>query len=151
MIKMRKLFEYIRHIFKNNGFKEQAMMKINNPSWLKLLSIPISIFILDLFKESKLLCETQDESNEQPYLGCSIRQKGDDGLQVVMVKSGSPAERAGLKVKDIIIEIDGKKIESINEYRAAVGNEKGAKLIKIKSIKEETNEEEIKEIRVIFE
>jgi membrane-associated protease RseP (regulator of RpoE activity) len=39
-----------------------------------------------------------------------------DGLKVVDVQRGSPCFDAGLKAGDIILEIDGKKIESLDNY-----------------------------------
>jgi membrane-associated protease RseP (regulator of RpoE activity) len=39
-----------------------------------------------------------------------------DGLKVVDAQKGSPGFDAGLKVGDIILEIDGKKIESLDDY-----------------------------------
>jgi S1-C subfamily serine protease len=48
-----------------------------------------------------------------------------------MVKSDSPAEKAGIFAKDIILEIDGMKITSINDYNAAIGSEANRKRLKI--------------------
>ena len=53
-----------------------------------------------------------------PYLGCSIRSLNDSpGLELVLVNSDSPAWQAGLKLGDIILEIDNKKVNNIQEYR----------------------------------
>ena len=112
---------------------------------LPLLSIPLSFFILEMFKP-KLNCEDEIIKENKPYLGCSIRLKPNEGMQIVLIKSDSPAERAGLKVKDIILEIEAKPLKSINEFFAAVGREKGRKRIKVK-----TESNEIKEIYVVFE
>jgi serine protease Do len=42
------------------------------------------------------------------------------GIVVAMVEKGSPADRAGLKVQDVILAIDGKKVESYDAFRNAV-------------------------------
>ena len=96
----------------------------------------------------KLFCEIPQFN--KPYLGCSIRsnEEGTQGMKVLMIKSDSPAEKAGLKVKDIIVEINGKKIRNINEYNAAVGLEAGKKRIKI--VRKEADKEEEIEFYVDF-
>ena len=42
------------------------------------------------------------------------------GCVVSMVESGSPADKAGLKVNDVILAIDGKKIQSFDAFRNEV-------------------------------
>jgi len=39
-----------------------------------------------------------------------------DGLMVIETQEGSPAFNAGLKAGDVVVEVDGKKIKSIEEY-----------------------------------
>lgn len=75
--------------------------------------------------------------NKKPYLGCSIRLSEDNqyqGMKILLVKSDSPAEKSGLRVKDIILEIDGKPITSINDYNAAIGSLANKKMLKISRI-----------------
>jgi S1-C subfamily serine protease len=42
------------------------------------------------------------------------------GAKITSVKSGSPADKAGLKVGDVITQYDGKTITSADEITAAV-------------------------------
>lgn len=42
------------------------------------------------------------------------------GMMVLLVNTESPAWHAGLKVADIIMEIDGQKINNISDYYAAL-------------------------------
>lgn len=42
------------------------------------------------------------------------------GLQISGVTKGAPADQAGLKSKDVIVELAGKKIENIHDYMAAM-------------------------------
>lgn len=39
-----------------------------------------------------------------------------DGIKVVGVQSGSPGLDAGLRIGDIVLEIDGKKIKKLEDY-----------------------------------
>jgi predicted metalloprotease with PDZ domain len=84
-----------------------------------LLGSNILFFLMNLFKEKNIM---RCEGLKKPYLGCSLRSK-DEGMQVILIKSESPAERAGLMVKDIILEIDGKKVSTIHDYNAAIGSD----------------------------
>jgi S1-C subfamily serine protease len=42
------------------------------------------------------------------------------GTEIDGVIGGSPAEKAGLKAKDVIVEVAGKKIENVQDYSAAL-------------------------------
>lgn len=129
-------------------FRRQKIIETDFNFLVKNIGIVLStfLFILLVFKKNtkKAKCE---EFASKPYLGCSLRSK-DDGMQIVMIKSDSPAEKAGLMVKDIILEIDGKKISSINEYNAAIGYEANRKKIKI--LRKINNDEVILYINVDF-
>ena len=60
------------------------------------------------------------------------------GMMVLLVNTESPAWHAGLKVGDIILEIDGVKVNNINDYYAAVvanGNTQGGKVKVFKVIR----------------
>jgi serine protease Do len=46
-----------------------------------------------------------------PYLGLQTEQKGNDTL-IKAVTAGSPAEKAGLKVDDVVLKFDGKEISA---------------------------------------
>jgi hypothetical protein len=85
----------------------------------------------------------------KPYIGLSIRPlKPEKGMLIVLVKSDSPGEKAGLKSKDVILEINGHGVSTINEYNAAVGYEIGKKILKI--LRNEHGEEKIYEIEVDY-
>ena len=55
---------------------------------------------------------------------------GTVGVLVVEVQEGSPAEQAGLHPGDVINEINRARIESLNDYRAAVAQVKGNALVR---------------------
>jgi putative serine protease PepD len=57
---------------------------------------------------------------EHAYLGVSLSSSASNAL-VAEVRSGTPAERAGLKAGDVITALDGKSIASTGELESAIG------------------------------
>jgi len=58
---------------------------------------------------------------KQPYLGTEPDYAGDEeGVKINGVTANGPAEQSGMKPGDVIVEIDGQPIESINAYAAAL-------------------------------
>jgi serine protease Do len=62
--------------------------------------------------------------------------KEDNGLLVNQVTKGSPAEKAGLKVGDVIIRADGKKMTSTSDLSAAVQKKKKGDKIKLDLVRD---------------
>ncbi len=58
--------------------------------------------------------------------------KKPEGALVASVSEGSPADKAGLKAGDIILEFDGKKIESMRRLPKEVGNTAVGKQVLVK-------------------
>lgn len=54
------------------------------------------------------------------------------GAQVMTVTPGTPADRAGLEVNDIITEIDGERMHSAKELISAIGTYKAGDTVKLK-------------------
>ncbi len=54
------------------------------------------------------------------YLGVSAEQVQQCGARVLEVKAGTPAEKAGLQVNDVIVAVDGKAISGLDELRTAI-------------------------------
>ena len=53
-----------------------------------------------------------------PYVGISIRSLNtEEGMEIVMVNSESPGWHAGLKMGDIILQVDGKTVNNIGHYK----------------------------------
>jgi serine protease Do len=78
---------------------------------------------------------------DRGYIGVSIADLNHDlkevykstyGALVLNVEKNSPAQKAGLKIGDLIIEIDGKKIKDANELKNIVGDITPGKKITIK-------------------
>lgn len=139
------------YIYDYNERKHENMFPKNNLRFLIkniCLSVKNIFYFLALFGRTPIAyCEIP--KFKKPYLGCSIRANEDGkGMKIVMIKSDSPAEKAGLKVKDIIKEIDSKPVRTINEYNAAVGSEANKKQLKI--LRMEGEKENVFEVYVDF-
>jgi len=95
----------------------------NNPSFLKSVARPFQLQVA--------YCDDNEDNRlpSRPYIGCSIRSVEDrPGMLILIVNSESPAAKSKLKSGDIILEINGKPVNNIKEYNAAVGSEKGIAL-----------------------
>ena len=56
-----------------------------------------------------------------PYVGMSIRSLIDKpGMTVLLVNSESPAAKGGLKVGDIILQVNGTDVNRIDDYNKAM-------------------------------
>jgi putative serine protease PepD len=58
---------------------------------------------------------------ERPYLGVRMSD-GDDGVQIIEVSEGSPADEAGLEPGDVVVEVAGEAVESAEDLRRAVAD-----------------------------
>ena len=68
--------------------------------------------------------------SERGFLGVGM-ENSPDGVKVTMVQNGSGADKAGLKVDDIILKIDGNDITSPAELAKSVSGLKPGDEIKI--------------------
>lgn len=72
-----------------------------------------------------------------PYINQELTQniKLDTGIYVADVIRNSPAERSGMKRGDILLEIDGIKLEKMSELRTYIYSKKVGKKVNIKYIR----------------
>jgi serine protease Do len=56
-----------------------------------------------------------------PEIARSLRVNESKGLVVTNVEEGSPADEAGLRRGDVIVEVNQKKVDNLRDYRAALG------------------------------
>ena len=70
----------------------------------------------------QLRTEAGGEPRRQGYLGIALADRNDGGTGAVVaeVESGSPADKAGLEVRDIILEINGQTITGQNALIAII-------------------------------
>jgi serine protease Do len=74
------------------------------------------------------------------YIGVSITDLTSDlkeiyktsyGAFILDVEENSPAARAGIKIGDLVIEIDGEKIKDANDLKNSIGNKTPGKTVKV--------------------
>ena len=82
----------------------------------------------------------KDGRIDRGYIGVSISDltkdlkevyKSKNGAFILNVEKNSPASRAGLKLGDLIVEIDGKAVKNANDLKTIVGNKMPGKTIKV--------------------
>jgi serine protease Do len=56
-----------------------------------------------------------------PRLAAALGRKS--GIEVVQVVDGSPADRAGLRAEDLIVELDGRPVEDMNDLQRLMAGE----------------------------
>lgn len=79
-------------------------------------------------------------NNNQPKLGLKIEDTQDGtGVKVLEVEQGSPAEKAGLKEGDIITEMNGEKVNDVNDVRSEIVHAEDKNDYKVK-VKRDKNE-----------
>ncbi len=71
------------------------------------------------------------------FMGVGTEQREEGGLQVKVVGENSPAEDAGIKVGDVILELDGEKIEAKEAFSAAIRECKPGDKVKLKILRDD--------------
>ena len=55
-----------------------------------------------------------------PEKAKALNLKDDSGVEVTTVTDGAPASRAGIRVKDVILEVNGQKVDSQEEFQESI-------------------------------
>lgn len=72
----------------------------------------------------------------RPKYGFSLQDNADgDGVKITEVETGSNAEKAGLKVGDMVTDIDGKAVKTLDELRTAITADKTATIHTLKVLR----------------
>ena len=95
-------------------------------------------------------------AENRPYLGIQPGEGNPDveGVQIAEVVSGSPADKAGIKKDDVIVEFGGKKITDFESLREQLGERKIGETVtvKVKRLKDKDKKEyDEKEFKVKLE
>jgi serine protease Do len=95
----------------------------------KELSIPVTINEL---KETEVVAAAKGEKGElgltvqkmTPELAESLNLDKAQGVVITSVEPGSPADEAGLRQGDVIVEVDRKSVRDVGDFRKALANVK---------------------------
>jgi serine protease Do len=95
----------------------------------KEVSIPVTINEL---KETEVVASAKGEKGElgltvqkmTPELAESLDLEKAQGLVITSVEPGSPADEAGLRQGDVIVEVDRKSVRDVGDFRKALANVK---------------------------
>ena len=79
-----------------------------------------------------LLASTAVVGFSQGLSGANAGQPSQEGVLVISVQTGSPADKAGLARGDIILDINGKAVNSVKAVREAVSSHKQGDTISVK-------------------
>jgi S1-C subfamily serine protease len=66
------------------------------------------------------------------YLGLQLGSLNGGGVLIVKVERGGPADKAGLKPGDLILEIDGKPVASVDDVSVALADHKPGDRVAVK-------------------
>jgi len=95
---------------------------------------------------------TKTKSERRAWLGVSVREldkeqrkelgvKGREGVLIVEVVPGSPAEKAGLEEDDVIVRIDDKEVREPEDLIDAVKTKKPGDKVKVEYLREGKSQE----------
>ncbi len=122
-----------------NIFTKRLLFNLRSPKYLRTASKLPSLLLFSAFglyltqsSHIKLLtyyniaaCDSDPvpPPADRVYLGCSLRSMIDKaGMMILLVNTDSPAWHAGLKVGDILLEIDNQPVNNISEYYSAIAD-----------------------------
>uniref|UniRef100_A0A7S3NF43 PDZ domain-containing protein n=1 Tax=Euplotes harpa TaxID=151035 RepID=A0A7S3NF43_9SPIT len=89
-------------------------------------------FLTSFMKHNSVAYCDDDSHADIPYVGMSIRSLIDrPGMTVLLVNSESPAAKGGIKVGDIIMKINEKEVNKIEDYYKAMGDVRPGDIIHV--------------------
>jgi S1-C subfamily serine protease len=71
-----------------------------------------------------------------PHMAHVLGMKAESGVLVISIEHGSPAERAGVQERDLIVEFDGKAIASIDDLHKHLSDESIDKPVELVAIRQ---------------
>lgn len=84
----------------------------------------------------RLLAGESFRSHSGSYLGVTCESREGEGVTITNVYPGDPADRAGLKVGDILLKFQNQKVSSLKELIDLVGEEPVGKTVQLDIIRD---------------
>jgi predicted metalloprotease with PDZ domain len=98
----------------------------------KVITDSSDVVRFELGRRAYLGVQTVDLTSElRDHLGAPK----DSGVMVGSVEDGSPADKAGLKVGDIVVAVDGKDVESAAALRLALRGKKDGDTVRVEVLR----------------
>jgi len=130
--------------------REEEQMRRMNITVLALL-LPLTFFLLAT-TTSTISNSTPFSAKDRGWLGVSIKDldydmldalglKAKRGTMVIDVHPKSPADKAGIREDDIIIEFDGREIRDSDDLRRAVRRTRSGDMVKVKLVRQGREQE----------
>ncbi len=69
---------------------------------------------------------------EHAYLGLQTTDAPNGGAQIAEATAGGPAERAGLRAGDVVVEVDGEEVQSPDDVASAINDDKPGDKVDVK-------------------
>jgi serine protease Do len=114
----------------------ESQIELYRPTDKKAEKMTIKVTLGERPSDEKLgekPAEKKEQEKEKGYEDLGIRFKDKDakdispGLAIDAVKDGSPAEKAGFQTGDILLEVNRGKVNSLDDFRAALKGVKDEK------------------------
>ena len=114
----------------------ESQIELYRPTDKKAEKMTIKVTLGERPSDEKLAgkpAEKKEQEKEKGYEDLGIRFKDKDakdtspGLTIDAVKDGSPAEKAGFQTGDILLELNREKVNSLDDFRAAMKGVKDEK------------------------
>jgi membrane-associated protease RseP (regulator of RpoE activity) len=130
--------------------REEEQMRRMNITVLVLL-LPLTFFLLAT-TTSTISNSNPFSTKDRGWLGVSIKDldydmldalglKDKRGTMVIDVHPKSPADKAGIREDDIIIEFDGREIRDSDDLRRAVRRTRSGDMVKVKLVRQGREQE----------
>lgn len=124
--RLEALDTYVRENYYLEELDEEALMDGILKGYVDGLDDPYSSYMT----AEEYSAHQTKEAGQQVGIGVTITQSDDGCIRIISVYENSPAEEAGLKPEDVIVAVDGVRVED-SGYQAAIDSipgEEGKKL-----------------------